>query len=245
MTERIWDSYLTEQDRRHIERHPAGTVGFGDRPALLLIDLYRSVFGDERLPLLESAERYPTSCGPAAWDALPKIEGLLAAAREAAIPIIHTTYLRETGGAAWCRKSWPFAGGPATSDAPAVPVAAPSEDDDPFMEGVEPRPDELIIHKSAASCFWGTPLVGHLIGLGVDTVIVGGESTSGCVRAAVVEGNEFRFRMIVVEDCVFDRHQATHAMNLFDMDRKYADVLGADEVCDWLGASASRALAQA
>jgi nicotinamidase-related amidase len=76
--------------------------------------------------------------------------------------------------------------------------------------------------------------VHHLTNLGIDTLIVAGESTSGCVRASVVDGASYRLRVTVVEECVFDRHQATHALNLFDMHTKYADVLPLAAVEDHL-----------
>jgi nicotinamidase-related amidase len=99
---------------------------------------------------------------------------------------------------------------------------------------VAPLEDELVIRKSSPSVFWGTPLSGQLTALGVDTLLVSGESTSGCVRATVVDGCTERFRVTVVEECVFDRHQACHAVNLFDMDQKYADVVGLAEVLGYL-----------
>jgi nicotinamidase-related amidase len=89
---------------------------------------------------------------------------------------------------------------------------------------------EVVLRKTTPSAFNGTPLVHHLVSLHIDTLIVAGESTSGCVRASVVDGCSYRFRMIVAEDCVFDRHQATHAINLFDMHTKYADVLSLAEI---------------
>ena len=76
--------------------------------------------------------------------------------------------------------------------------------------------------------------MGHLTHLGVDTLLVGGESTSGCVRASVVDGCQNRLRVNVVEECVFDRHQATHALNLFDMEQKYADVIAIDDAVAYL-----------
>ena len=90
--------------------------------------------------------------------------------------------------------------------------------------------------KLSPSAFWGTPLVAHLNQHGIDTVIACGESTSGCVRASVVEGCTFRFRMVVAEECVFDRHEACHAINLFDMNQKYADVLPLDDIVQYLHA---------
>ena len=88
--------------------------------------------------------------------------------------------------------------------------------------------------KSSPSAFWGTPLAGHLNFLGVDTIIACGESTSGCVRASVVDGTTNRLRMVVAEECVFDRHEACHAINLFDMNQKYADVLPLDDIIKYL-----------
>jgi nicotinamidase-related amidase len=103
-----------------------------------------------------------------------------------------------------------------------------------IIDEVAPIAGEAVLHKSSPSAFWGTPLMGHLNYLGVDTIITCGESTSGCVRASVVDGCTNRYRMIVVEECVFDRHQATHAINLFDMNQKYADVLPLAEVLECL-----------
>src|SRR4029453_6208206 len=94
-----------------------------------------------------------------------------------------------------------------------------------IIDEVAPLPGETVLRKASPSVFWGTPLIGHLNFLHVDTIITCGESTSGCVRASVVDGCSARFRMVVVEECVFDRHQAAHAINLFDMHQKYADVV--------------------
>ena len=102
------------------------------------------------------------------------------------------------------------------------------------MDGLTPIDGEVVLRKTAPSAFWGTPLVGHLISLGVDTLVVAGESTSGCVRATVVDGKSSRFRVLIPEPCVFDRDEASHAINLYDLDQKYADVLPLDEVLDYL-----------
>src|SRR5207253_10369226 len=101
-----------------------------------------------------------------------------------------------------------------------------------------PLPGEAVLKKLSPSAFWGTPLVGHLNQLGIDTVITVGESTSGCVRASVVDGTTYRFRMIVVEEGVFDRHEACHAINLFDMNQKYADVVPLEQALAYLDAVA-------
>lgn len=227
---RIWDRYLSEQDRAHIRRKPNRSRGFGERPALLLIDLYRSAFGDRPEPLLDAVKTWPSSCGLAGWNALPHIQRLLAAARAAGIPVVHTRGSGVAGVKARSRGSLLAVRG-------EVPAA---EDDDHRLRGgeiiddVAPLEGELVIRKNSASAFWGSPLVGHFIDQGVNTIIVGGESTSGCVRASVVDGNAYAFKMVVVEECVFDRHEAPHAIELFTMNEKYADVLPLVEVLSYL-----------
>jgi maleamate amidohydrolase len=232
MAERVWERFLTDQDKAHLEGRGRRSVGFGDHPALLLIDLYRWVFGDQQQPLVEAIKTWPGSCGPAAWDALPYIQELLGAARSAGIPVIHLTGLEDTlsGVAGWSDA--------AHHTAPAVPADAAAADRRlrryDIVDQVAPIAGEAVLRKAAPSAFWGTPLAAHLNHLGVDTILTCGESTSGCVRASVVEGCTYRYRMIVVEECVFDRHQATHAMNLFDMHQKYADVLPLAEAVQYL-----------
>src|SRR5688572_5628501 len=90
---------------------------------------------------------------------------------------------------------------------------------------VAPLPGDVVIHKGASSAFLGTPLTMLLRDLGVDTVVCCGETTSGCVRATVVDASSLRFHVAVVAECCFDRTQMSHHVSLFDMDQKYADVV--------------------
>jgi maleamate amidohydrolase len=234
MAERVWDRFLTEQDKAHVAARGARPVGFGQRPALLLIDLYRWVFGDKPEPILEAIKNWPGSCGPAGWNALPHIQKLLGAARETGIPIIHLTGLDGAGVKPWAYR-------PSEERAELSPAAKDRRRRQfDIVDEVKPLPGEAVLRKASPSAFWGTPLVGHMNFLGVDTVITCGESTSGCVRASVVDGCTNRYRMIVVEECVFDRHEAAHAMNLFDMNQKYADVLPLAEVLKYLAAYKAR-----
>jgi nicotinamidase-related amidase len=103
-----------------------------------------------------------------------------------------------------------------------------------LVEALRPAPGEVLVTKSAPSAFWGTSLVSTLHQWQVDTLLVCGATTSGCVRASVVDAASHGFRTVVVEECVYDRHEATRAMNLFDMDQKYADVISLDEVSEWM-----------
>lgn len=223
--ERVWDRFLTEQDKAQL-----AVVGekrrreFGERPALLLIDLYRWVFGDEPEEITEAVKRWPGSCGLAGWQALPAIQQLLSAARSAGIPVIHTT------GAELEIVAW--SNGDRETDDPEMADRIRRKNE--IIPEVAPIPGELVIRKSSPSAFWGTPLIGHLVSHGIDTILVGGETTSGCVRASVVDGCTSRFRMFVVEDCVFDRHEACHAIDLFTMHQKYGSVISLDEALTYL-----------
>jgi maleamate amidohydrolase len=233
MGERVWDRFLTEQDKAHLALSRDRRVGFGSRPALLFIDLYRWVFGDEPEGLLEGVKRWPGHCGMAGWEALPHIQTLLHTAREVGIPVIHVTGLHpaDCGVPGWHEAAHRDATRPTTVD-PAMADRVRRQFD--IVDEVAPMPGEVVLRKTSPSAFWGTPLAGHLNYLDVDTLLVCGESTSGCVRASVVDGCTHRYRMMVVEEGVFDRHQACHAINLFDMHQKYADVIPLAEALDYL-----------
>tara|TARA_B100000315_G_C14510049_1_gene556535 strand:- start:164 stop:904 length:741 start_codon:yes stop_codon:yes gene_type:complete len=231
MTDRVWDRFLTEQDKILADKIPPRRLGFGQNPALLLVDIYRWVFGDKPEPLMESTQSWPASCGLAGWNALPHLQKLLSTAREVQIPIIHATglYTEESGVESWAVRG---------TKKKSTRISSNSGDRlstrYEIVDEVKPIPGEAILRKSAPSAFWGTPIISHLNSLGVDTIIVGGESTSGCVRATVVDGRTNSYRMIVVEECVFDRTEASHAMNLFDLNQKYADVIPLAEVIQYL-----------
>ena len=151
------------------------------------------------------------------------------AARDAGIPVVHMTGLDGAGIEGWSARR-----GYLTPSAPSPEILERRKRQYDIIDEVEPIDGEAVLRKSSPSAFWGTPLTGHLNYLGVDTIITCGESTSGCVRASVVDGCTNRYRMVVVEECVFDRTEAAHAMNLFDMDQKYADVLPLADVLEWI-----------
>ena len=227
MSERVWERFLTAQDKASLRERPHQVWGYGERPALLLVDLYRWVFGNRRQPLLDALREWPGSCGEAAWDAIPHIQRLLAAARAAKLPVIHVTKLSEvrSGIAGWAET-------PAQS-ASRLQLRGDRNAVDTrwaIIDEVAPLAGETLIEKAAPSSFFGTLLAAHLNALKIDSLIIGGEATSGCVRATCVDARSYRYNVTVVEECVFDRHEATHAINLFDLHQKYADVLGVDEV---------------
>jgi len=233
MTRRVWDQFLTEQDKAHIAASPpTKRRGFGQVPAVLSVDNYRRALGDKPEPLLEAIRTWPSSAGLAGWEAADKVAELLAVARSVGMPVIHVTGLgeEESGIPAW-RAS--------------VANRQPNNEKSPeeldrhrrrfdFIDQAAPLPGEVVLKKNAPSAFFGTPLLAHLIAQRIDTLIVCGEAVSGCVRATVIDGCSYRLRIVVVEECVYDRHEATRAMNLFDIDQKYGDVISLDETVAWM-----------
>jgi maleamate amidohydrolase len=224
-----WDDVIGADERliaaRYETRRPLGT-----RPVLLLIDCYAKVFGDHRRPLAEAIDDWPATCGTAGWDALPHLEGLLAGARAAGVPVIHTTGEARAGarlGAATLRAR--VQGEDELAGYEIVPSLAP-------VDG------ELVARKSRASAFFGTPVSTWLRQLGADTLIVAGETTSGCVRASVVDAYSHGLRVAVVEEATFDRSLLSHKVNLFDMHLKYASVQHLGEVLQYLAGARSGAL---
>ena len=225
---RIWDAYLSERDRAYTAAHPTRTKGAGDRPCLLLLDLYRGAFGDRPEPLLDAVRTWPASCGEAGWAALPSIRRLLDAARAAGVPVIHATGLADVPG--WAEAT-PRTAAPDPADEAAIDRARRKYD---IVDEVAPAHGEVVVRKAAPSAFWGTPLPGLLTGLGIDTLVVAGETTSGCVRATVVDARSHRYKVLVPEPCVFDRTEASHAVSLYDLDQKYADVVPLETALEYL-----------
>jgi maleamate amidohydrolase len=230
MAQRVWDEFLSERDRERGSLEPARRKGAGKKPALLMVDLYRWAFGDEPEPLLEAIKTWPGSCGLAGWDALPHIQRLLGEARTLGLPVAHITGMDGMPG--W-RDANPRGG---KREDPATVERRKRRYD--IMDGLTPVDGEVVLRKNSPSAFWGTSLVGHLVSLGVDTIVVAGESTSGCVRATVVDGKSYRYKVIVPEPCVFDRDEASHAINLYDIDQKYADVIPLEETLEYLRSAA-------
>ena len=226
--EPVWDRFLSEQDRQVFAVGGYGRrYGFGARPALLIIDVTYGFAGDEPAPILESVKKWRQSCGQAGWDAIERIQAILAAARGKGVPVIYTheeyrADLADRG--VWGQKN--SRTGERTDVEGHLGVQIVSE--------LAPGPGDWHLYKKNASAFFGTNLASMLIGLGVDTVVVTGCTTSGCVRATVVDGQSYNFRMIVPEDAVFDRGEASHAVSLWDMHAKYADVVSAQETMDYL-----------
>jgi len=195
----------------------------GKRPALLVVDVTYDFTGDEGDDLLATIAKFPHGCGPAAWAAMPHLARLLEAARERRLPIVHTRgvgRLAPLRSAGWARKN--------SRTATLTPEQLARGDEYPAP--VAPRAGEVVLEKAKPSAFFGTPLASYLTAGAVDHVVVAGCTTSGCVRATVLDAFSYNLGVTIPEECVFDRFPTSHAIELFDMDSKYADVLPLDEV---------------
>ncbi len=228
MTKRIWDDFLTERDRRVYEAAGYGKrVGFGTRPALFIIDVQYNFCGDEPQPILDAVKKYRPACGEEAWRAVPHIERLMKVCREKNLPIFYTVSERRPDmldSGVQIGKS--YRGTEKTSQEGTHATQT--------VEPLKPRPEDFLIGKRKPSAFFGTPFMSHLNFLDVDTLIVTGCTTSGCVRATAVDAFAYNFKVVIPEETTFDRFQSSHAMNLFDLNCKYADVIPTDEVARYL-----------
>ncbi len=189
-------------------------IGFGERPALIVIDMLKG-FTDPAMPLGSNLDAEIEAQKP-----------LLAAAHERRIPVLFSTVMyheadvRDAG--IWGLKQRGALTLTANSEAVKI---------DPRLDR---RPDDSLLIKRYASCFFGTDLVPRLTSRQVDTLIIAGCTTSGCVRATAVDAVQNGFRPMVVREAVGDRSKAAHAQSLFDLDAKYADVVSLDETLQYL-----------
>jgi nicotinamidase-related amidase len=229
MTKRIWDDFLTEQDQRVYQLAGYGKRGgFGKRPALFIIDVQYNFCGDEPgLALEDGLATYRTYCGEAGWKAVPHIERLMHLAREKNLPIFYTQSERRpdmSDSGVQTGKSHRGHEKTSTEGTHATQTVAP----------LAPRPQDILIGKRKPSAFFGTLFMSQLNQLDVDTLILTGCTSSGCLRATTVDAYSFNFKVVIPEETAFDRFEASHAISLFDLNAKYADVIPTDEVADYL-----------
>jgi nicotinamidase-related amidase len=189
-------------------------VGLGVSPAVLVVDMTRS-FTDPGHPVGSDQDA-----------AVAAIASLLGVARAREVPVVYTTLAfldRARDAGTWGRK---------------MPALEHLRLDDPASVEIDPRiapaSDDLVLNKRGPSAFFGTGLVSLLIPQRIDTLIVTGCATSGCVRATVVDALSYGYRVAVPATCVADRAAGPHDANLFDIDAKYADVLPLGDVTAYL-----------
>ena len=214
-----WRDIVSDEILKVYEPYRRDTY-VGERPALLAIDLYNLVYRGGAKEPHELVGAHPSTCGRYAWEAIEPTKALFAAARAAGLPVFYTA--AETGAAVVATQRQSGIGS--------------SDDDYAIFEAFAPEEGDVHIVKERASAFFGTPILPELNRLGVSSLIVCGESTSGCVRASVVDAYSAGYHVTVAEEAVFDRSILSHKVNLFDLHHKYADVMGVDEIVAHLGA---------
>jgi nicotinamidase-related amidase len=228
----VWKDVIPPDDLKLYAPYARETF-VGPSPAFLAIDLYNSAYrGGPGLPV-ELDRQYPNSCGIFAHRAIEPTKKLFAAARRAGLQIFHSTQetrpLNRPHGAYSTKRD----------------MAAPASVAELYeiYHEFKPHPSDVVITKQRASIFQGTPLLSHLNLLGIRSLIICGESTSGCVRASAVDAYSNGFHVSIVEECTYDRAELTHKVNLFDLHHKYCDVMHLDEVVRHLDNIAERRLA--
>ena len=205
----------TEDLSANYARAYGGRIGFGEKPALILIDFVEGYFNKD-CDLYSGVE-----------DNLASALRIREVARERGVPVIFSNVVlhpQGIDGGRFLQKSRPM-----RYFLKGNPMAE-------WPESITVNDDELVISKQYASAFFGTSLAATLTSLGVDTVLLTGVTTSGCIRASCVDAMQHGFRTMVIEEACGDRHEAPHKANLFDMNAKYADVVSEDETIAYLRA---------
>ena len=226
-----WDDVIPAAEQAIYQAAGYGSsTPLGRRPALLIVDTNYAFAGRTPLPIAEAVRAQRTSCGEAAWAAIAAMQPLLGAARKAGVAVLYSTGRRHT--------SLSTLGQWAAKNARAGEDLATGDDREIVAE-IAPAPGDLVVEKSRPSAFFGTDLAAHLVHLRVDTLLVAGGTTSGCVRATVMDAFSYGYRVGVVQECTFDRATVPHLVNLFDMNAKYANVMALDQALAYLQTGSS------
>ena len=213
-----WDGVVTEEEKEIYRAAGFGKpAGMGNRPALLIIDVQYRTVGTKPAPFWEAVKEFPTACGQVGWDAVHNIEKVLALFRERGWPVLYPYVSTKES----------FDTGRLAEKVPALMTVAAKGYE--FVREIAPREGDILLPKKHPSAFFGTPLASYLVDLRADTLVVTGCTTSGCVRGTVVDGFAYNFKVAIPHECVYDRGPTAHAINLFDMSEKYADVVTTEE----------------
>jgi maleamate amidohydrolase len=194
----------------------------GERTALIVVDVTLGFWGSPGLTLAQAIAEFPTACGPVSWETMPRIARLVTLFRDRKLPIVFTS--NDVVANAYTGKATKGERG-----------AKPDPRFNDFPAEIAPREGEWVLAKTKASGFFQSPLAAYLVRERIDTVVVCGVSTSGCVRATAVDAFSHGFATFVVDDCCFDRSWFAHCANLFDLQAKYASVVSLHELEALLG----------
>lgn len=222
--ESIWENMLDEEDRAVL----AGGVirtrkALGKKPLLLIIDCQPNYVGEDK-PIIEQLDKWPSGGGSTAWASVRRIIHIRDAAREAGVPVFYTRNVQ--------RQTLQFDNFSTKT----------SRDQTKYMEGnpagylledLNPLESELIIPKAYPSAFYGTPLLSYLVKLGIDTLLIAGNSTSGCCRQTAIDAVSYHYALGFIEDCITDRTGASHKIGMMDMYINYGNVVMSSSIIDY------------
>ena len=216
---RPWDGIISEDEQKAYRAAGFGKpTGMGTRPALLIIDVQYRTTGTVEKPFWEGIKEFPTSCGDVAWNAVRHIQPILALFREKNWPVLYPHVAPKKA----------YDGGRLAAKVPSI-MTIPEKGYE-FVEEVAPVEGDILVPKKQPSAFFGTALTSYLIDVDADTLVVTGCTTSGCVRSSVVDAFAYNYHVAVPEEAVYDRSRVSHAVNLFDMSEKYADVMPSSDL---------------
>lgn len=211
MIDRIWEEYLSNEEKELLLEYPCGEAKFGCEPVLLIIDCQPNYVGSDR-PILEQLEEWPSGGGEGAWASVRRIIALRNEARHCGVPVFYTKNVQkktlefDSYSTKTTRDQTKYLDGNSASDLlPELNIAE----------------NEIVIPKAYPSAFYGTPLLKYIHRLRADTIIITGNSTSGCCRQTAVDALQMGFQVGFVEDCITDRTGPSHKIGMLDMWYKY------------------------
>lgn len=211
-----WDRIIPSAERElYAAAGFGGDVTPGKKCALLIIDMTWAFCGDSRMPIEESVKVWRKSSGVAAWDAVAAVRTLIDQAHTSSIPVIYSRG-RDPGPSGALRGRWREKSVGQGDDRPEA---------NEIVADIAPTDADVVIVKDKPSAFFGTSLTSYLIDSGIDTLFICGGTTSGCVRASVLDAFSYNFRNMIIAEGTFDRGQTSHVVSLFDMNMKYGRVV--------------------
>ena len=207
--ERVWDRYIDEPFRSRVARQ-ASAPQINEKSALIVIDLYHLVYQGGDRPVSDLIDQFPATCGEHAYRAIEPTNRLIRLFRDRDLPVFFSTK--------------DFEQAQQSGNATHRPRNAPKPEDYEIYHAVDYRTTDNLIKKLRASVFFDTELQSILVANKTESIFIAGESTSGCIRASVIDAFSLGYQVCVVEDCIFDQNKVSHAINLYDMQHKYGQV---------------------
>lgn len=225
-------NWITPEERRVVESAGYGQrIGFGARPALLVVDVTYGFCGRTPKPILQSVAEQRRSCGEGAWDAVERIVPILRHARAATIPVIYSA-MEDPISPEYDPGLWGAKNRRGSED--RRPSVTGNQGENQIVAEIAPMRGEMVFAKNKPSLFQGTNLLPYLIAHQIDSLLICGGTTSGCVYATAVDAFSNNYKVAVIADASFDRLQTAHWVFLLDIDLKYGDVITSASAIDYL-----------